>query len=76
MGATATGRELHGGTCIWCVETSLCVRWHRSLGDDPEEAWSVCQAPPKEATALERFTQRLGRAVGELVDALARVFNF
>lgn len=34
-----------GTTCAWCVETSLCVRWQRALGDSVEVAWVRCGNP-------------------------------
>lgn len=34
-----------GSTCAWCVETSLCVRWQRALGDSPGAAWAHCESP-------------------------------
>ena len=57
--AAIIGGELHGGTCAWCVETSLCVRWQRSRGSTAEEAWSVCRAPPKFAVGLERLVSAI-----------------
>jgi hypothetical protein len=72
MAAITTSRELHGGTCTWCVETSLCVRWHRSLGDDAQKTWDVCQAPPKSATGLERLWKALARFISDLV---AKILN-
>jgi hypothetical protein len=72
MSAITTARELHGGTCTWCVETSLCVRWHRALGDDAQKTWDVCHAPPKSATGLERLwaalVQYIARLLGGIVN--------
>jgi hypothetical protein len=51
--ATSSARR-HGGTCAWCVESSLCVRWQLALGDAPGQAWTRCSAPPEDAVAQER----------------------
>jgi hypothetical protein len=50
--ASTVPRRL-GGTCAWCVDTSLCVRWHRALGTAADESWTACSAPPRSATGLE-----------------------
>ena len=34
--------DSHGGTCLWCTETSFCVRWETGRGVGPVEAWSTC----------------------------------
>jgi hypothetical protein len=59
MGVVAAASSLQGGTCQWCVETSLCVRWHRARGDDPAKAWGACEAPSKQAVALEQFQRAM-----------------
>jgi hypothetical protein len=51
MGAIAAERQ--GGTCAWCVETTLCLRWHEALGNSAADAWAVCAAPPQDAVARE-----------------------
>jgi hypothetical protein len=55
----------HGGTCAWCVESSLCVRWQLALGDSPEQAWTRCNAPPEDAVAQERSWRRTLEAIGD-----------
>lgn len=67
MAAVGTDPEFHGGTCTWCVETSLCVRWHRSLGDSAQKTWGACQAPPKTATSFERLWRALLHYIAELL---------
>jgi hypothetical protein len=67
MASITSSRELHGGTCTWCVETSLCVRWHRSLRDDAQTTWEACQAPPKSATGLERLWKALVQFIASLI---------
>ncbi len=49
MAGVTTPLPLHGGTCAWCVETSLCVRWQSAHADDfdPVEIWKACSNPPK-----------------------------
>jgi hypothetical protein len=74
MGVITTRQELHGGTCTWCVETSLCVRWHRSLGDDAQKTWNACQAPPKSATALERVWRALLEFIRNLLASTLNLF--
>jgi hypothetical protein len=75
MGRAARA-ALHGGTCIWCVETSLCVRWQRALGENADEVWRACEAPPKEATQFERWTRGIATAIGRIVDQLLRAITF
>lgn len=75
MGGVTTG-AMHGGTCVWCVETSLCVRWQRALGNAAEAAYQTCEAPPKESTGLERLSQQLAAAIGAIVDRLLRAVRF
>jgi hypothetical protein len=68
--------ERHGGTCAWCVETSLCVRWQRALGDTVEAAWNRCDAPPENAAELERQSVTLARAIIEWIRALTKDWRF
>lgn len=65
-----------GGTCAWCVDTSLCVRWHRALGDGADAAWSVCSAPPRSATGLERALDALVECINAVVEAVLRHVRF
>jgi hypothetical protein len=68
MASVSAAGERHGGTCAWCVETSLCVRWQRALGDDSQKAWETCQAPG--------LVQALASAVGQIIDSLSRLIVF
>ena len=68
MASVSAAGERHGGTCAWCVETSLCVRWQRALGDDSQKAWETCQAPG--------LVQALASAVGRIIDSLLRLVVF
>jgi hypothetical protein len=68
MASVSAAGERHGGTCAWCVETSLCVRWQRALGDDSQKAWETCQAPG--------LVQALASAVGQIIDSLLRLIVF
>ena len=68
MASVSAAGERHGGTCAWCVETSLCVRWQRALGDDSQKAWETCQAPG--------LVQALASAVGQIIDSLLRLVVF
>jgi len=70
MAAVANPASLHGGTCIWCVETTLCVRWQRALGDSPQKAWDTCQAPPKSATGFERAWQALVAWIAQILTSI------
>jgi hypothetical protein len=65
MGSIAAGR--HGGTCAWCVETSLCVRWQLALGETSAEAWAICESPPADAAARERGFFALLRGIADFV---------
>jgi hypothetical protein len=76
MGDASAASPLHGATCIWCVETTLCVRWQRALGEGAEDAWRTCEAPPKEATQLERWAQAITAAIGALLEPLLRIVRF
>lgn len=62
MASVSASGERHGGTCMWCVETSLCVRWQRALGDDSQKSWETCQAPG----LLQGFVA----AIGQFIDSL------
>jgi hypothetical protein len=64
MGSVSAAGERHGGTCAWCVETSLCVRWQQALGDDSQKAWGTCQAPG--------LLQGLLAAIAQLLDSILR----
>jgi hypothetical protein len=68
--------ERHGGTCAWCVETSLCVRWQRARGNTVEAAWNHCNAPPENAAELERQSVTLARAIFEWLRALTKDWHF
>lgn len=68
--------ERHGGTCAWCVETSLCVRWQRARGDTIDAAWNYCNAPTQNAAELERQSITLARAIIEWIRALVRDWRF
>jgi hypothetical protein len=68
--------ERHGGTCAWCVETSLCVRWQRARGDTVEASWNHCNAPPENAAELERQSVTLARAIIEWIRALTKDWRF
>ena len=76
MGRMTSALERHGGTCQWCVETALCVRWHRARGDTPEAAWSTCSAPPKGATGFEALWRALVEWVRQIIAAILNVFRF
>ena len=66
----------HGGTCQWCVETALCVRWHRARGDTPEATWAACSAPPKAATGFEALWRALVEWIGRIIAAILNIFRF
>ena len=70
MATVADPAALHGGTCIWCVETTLCVRWQRALGDAPQKAWDTCQAPPKSATGFERAWQAVAAWIAQILTSV------
>lgn len=53
MGVVSTTASQQGGTCQWCVETTLCLRWQGARGDNPADAWGVCEAPAKQAPQLQ-----------------------
>lgn len=76
MALVSTAGPRHGGTCTWCVETTLCVRWHRALGDTPEKAWEACQAPPKSLTGFERAWNALLRCLAILIAKILEVVRF
>lgn len=76
MGRMTSALERHGGTCQWCVETTLCVRWHRARGDTPEAAWSTCSAPPKNATGFEALWRALVEWIGRIIAAILNLFRF
>jgi hypothetical protein len=61
-----------GGTCAWCVETSLCVRWQRARGETAEATWNYCNAPPENAVELERAYVSLVRAIYECIRRYVR----
>ncbi len=65
-----------GGTCAWCVDTSLCVRWHRALGDSADAAWATCSAPPRSATGLERALAALQAWINDFVEWVVRHVRF
>lgn len=67
MGAVSAAGEQHGGTCMWCVETSLCVRWQRALGDFSQSAWATCQAPGLVQGLLSALAQFLNDLLGHVV---------
>jgi len=69
--AVVTARR-HGGTCAWCVETSLCIRWQRALGDDPQEAWSYCESPPENAVDIERGLDGIAGWIRGLVEEISK----
>lgn len=74
MGTVLAQRE--GGTCALCVETSLCVRWHRARGDSAEQAWQACEAPPADAVERERGVLALLRAILEWIESWLRRILF
>ena len=76
MARMSSALERHGGTCQWCVETTLCVRWHRARGDTPQVAWTTCSAPPKEATGFEALWRALVEWIGRIVAWILSVFRF
>jgi hypothetical protein len=67
MGSVSAAGEQHGGTCMWCVETSLCVRWQQALGDDSQKAWATCQAPGLLQALVSAFAQLLNGLLGHVV---------
>jgi len=75
MAVVSAARDLHGGTCQWCVETSLCVRWHRALGDAADATWQACDSPPKTATGIERVWQAFVAWLGALLAGIANLFR-
>lgn len=76
MGRMMVALERHGGTCQWCVETALCVRWHRARGDSPEQAWTSCASPPKNATMLEALWRALLAWLRQLIAGILNIFVF
>jgi hypothetical protein len=76
MARMTSALERHGGTCQWCVETVLCVRWHRARGDTPEAAWSICSAPPKSATGFEALWRALVEWIAGIIAAFLNLFRF
>jgi hypothetical protein len=76
MSHVTAALERHGGTCQWCVETSLCVRWHRARGDTADQAWQTCDAPPKGATMLEALAQALADFLRRLIGGILSLFRF
>jgi hypothetical protein len=76
MARMTSALERHGGTCQWCVETALCVRWHRARGDTPEAAWSICSAPPKSATGFEALWRALVEWIAGIIAAFLNLFRF
>jgi hypothetical protein len=68
--------DLLGGTCAWCIETSLCVRWHRALGDPAQKSWDACQAPPKAATSFERVWAAFFRWLADLLRQIVNPMKF
>ena len=68
--------ERHGGTCAWCVETSLCVRWQRALGNSVDSAHSYCDAPPLNAAEAERQSVTLAAAILAWVRELTKNWRF
>ena len=75
MARMTSALESHGGTCQWCVETTLCVRWHRARGDTPDAAWTVCSAPPKQATLLEALWRALLEWLRQLLALILNIFR-
>jgi hypothetical protein len=59
MASVSDAAEVHGGTCAWCVETTLCARWHRALGDSAEKSWQTCAAPGLAQGLVAAFVQAL-----------------
>jgi hypothetical protein len=76
MGVVSAAVELKGGTCQWCVETSLCVRWHRARGDDAAKTWTACEAPPKQATQFERLWNALVAWINAILAAILNAIRF
>ena len=76
MANVTAALEWHGGTCLWCVETTLCVRWQRSLNDSAETAWSKCSAPPKEATRWEAALSALAEWLNTLIQRIQKRVQF
>lgn len=74
MGTVLAQRE--GGACALCVETSLCVRWHRARGDSAERTWQACEAPSADAIERERGTLALIRAILEWIESWLRRILF
>jgi len=75
MAVVAAATSLQGGTCQWCVDTSLCVRWHRARGDDATKTWSACEAPPKEATQFEKLWSALIAWINSIIAAIEHLFQ-
>ena len=68
MAAVSPG-ERHGGTCAWCVETSLCVRWNAALGHDSQKIWDNCNMPVSDS-ALQAFVRGVGELILRVVAAI------
>ena len=66
MGVVSAAGEQLGGTCQWCVETSLCVRWH-APGRRCSQGMAACDAPPKNATLLEQLWNALVAWINQIV---------